>query len=417
MLKKFINHSILIFLVACIFALLSFFLQVSPATTSDYVTHAFLLDSSQVATLSALYFVSYALLQIPNGIFMDKFGVRKILPISILITLIGCIIYWLSPNAAFLGISRFIVGGGSSVAYIGSIFIAAKLFKPRNLPICIAFVEISSTIGAILAQNTYRSILSEWGWNFANIIVILIASSIYLLSLVLLKQLPVHSPSKVSDFSFHRVLKDLNTIFKKRALLGIFSYSFFSWALIMTFAGYWSKGYFQYMHHFEESKALEFSEVYWGSFLISSLFIGMLSRSKQVIKKWILGLSILGFLAYAFMSIPVLFNEFGLFVFLICSGISVAGVSLGFSLISYIVNEQIVGTVVSINNMFVVLGGFCGQIVFGFMIKLSINYDDKIAANNINMQYYTGLLLLTLCSLLALLSFVFSLRSMKTHDI
>ena len=143
----------------------------------------------------------------------------------------------------------------------------------------------------------------------------------------------------------------------------------------------------------------------------------MLSRSKQVIKKWILGLSILGFLAYAFMSIPVLFNEFGLFVFLICSGISVAGVSLGFSLISYIVNEQIVGTVVSINNMFVVLGGFCGQIVFGFMIKLSINYDDKIAANNINMQYYTGLLLLTLCSLLALLSFVFSLRSMKTHDI
>lgn len=412
-----VKKSIFIFCIACAFTLLSVFLQVAPSATSGYIEQTFSISSPQVVNLSALYFLAYAILQIPNGIFLDKFGFNKVLPIGLLITIIGSILYWLSPNALFIGISRSIIGAGCSIAYIGAVFIAAKSFKPRYLPVCIAIVEMTSTFGAILAENTYASIMKTFGWDISNIIVILIAAIIFGLLLFLLRE-PTHKTlNNDRHIPWNSLLSSIRSILKNKIMIGIFAYSFFSWGIIMSFAGFWAKNYFEKMHHFTEDASLTLAEIYWLSFLISALLISIFAKSKNTIKISIIILPIIGVMSYSIMCMPILFNYNELVIFSITSGLSAAGVVLAFSLIPYFINHSQIGIAIALNNTFIVLGGFFAQIIFGVIIELPIKYNVTFfIQRDINLYFYNGLLLLAIFSVFSLLAIIITVINMSKHE-
>lgn len=82
-------QKLIIFIIASLFAGLSIFLQVVPMSMYPHIKSVFHISSSDFADLTALYFISYALLQIPIGILLDKYGVQKLLPIGVCLTLVG----------------------------------------------------------------------------------------------------------------------------------------------------------------------------------------------------------------------------------------------------------------------------------------------------------------------------------------
>jgi len=166
------NIKIQVFIVSLIFTMLSAFLQISPIVTSDFILEKLSIDSSLVLELTSLYFISYAILQVPVGFILDYKGFNWMLPVSIFIVLIGCILYWQVSNGWMLGVSRFTIGIGCSTAYIGTIFIAANYFEDRFLPFLIGMVEVSTSLGNYLANNVYLSILNKYGWFASNLIVI-----------------------------------------------------------------------------------------------------------------------------------------------------------------------------------------------------------------------------------------------------
>ena len=86
-------------LIALLFTIISSFLQVSPSVNADHLMHSLDINEDLLLKLTTLYFLSYAILQIPNGYILDTKGIEKVLPISIFIALVGSVVYWLSSNS------------------------------------------------------------------------------------------------------------------------------------------------------------------------------------------------------------------------------------------------------------------------------------------------------------------------------
>ncbi|MFT6836346.1 MAG: putative MFS family arabinose efflux permease [Francisellaceae bacterium] len=404
-----IKKKYILFAVAIIYAALSLFLQISPIATSSHFVSDMSMLESDVIEFTGLYFVIYAILQIPNGIAFDKIGLKYIFPLGIFFTLIGSILYWQASDLFFLGLSRIIIGAGCSVSYVAAIFIAARTFQPRNLPICIAILQIATGSAAIFANNSFRELLRYYGWDICNAFIVAFCFILLLVSIAIVKNTGKHVSESEYDTSFKQSMKDVVSLLKNRNLVGIFFYSFFTWLVIMTFAGYWASNYFIHMHHYSLSTSLGLSEIYWLSFLFGNVFVGIFGRTLKASKFFIILLSTIGVVTFIIMAIPVLFDYTGLVAFSICAGISSSGVVIAFSLIPRIAPSNISGTAIALNNTFMVLGGFIGQLIFGSILS-GPSLDMSVGIND---GYYTALLSLLLSSILAFISLLFTIYHMK----
>ena len=398
-------------LIALLFTVISSFLQVSPSVNAEYLMHTLSVDEGLLLKLTTLYFLSYAILQVPNGYILDTKGIEKVFPISIFIVFIGSVIYWLSSNSLLIGVSRLTIGAGCSTAYIISLFIATRYFNKAIIPLLISFAEIATGIGNYLAENSYLYVLKNFGWDIANLIIIFALFALLIYSLIVLKvantERSQKKPAKVKSFA--EMMTTMKHMFKSPANIAIFAYSFFTWGIIMAFAGYWAKNYYITMHNYSQEFALSLPEIYWLSFLVSALVIGSLVKSMRQAKKYIILLSILGIVAYSMMITPVLFSYSLLVLITILCGISASGVILAFFIIQYLVTDEEKGLAISMNNLFIVLGGMAGQLSFSKAV--SFNFDKVfVLSDSVNSFFYSGIVMLTIWAVLALVAVLFVIK-------
>ena len=83
----------LIYFITLSFTALALFLQVFPLTTEVHFEQLFNVSSSKVIDITSSFFIIYAFMQIPNGILFDRFGVKLILPLGLILTIVGQSLY------------------------------------------------------------------------------------------------------------------------------------------------------------------------------------------------------------------------------------------------------------------------------------------------------------------------------------
>lgn len=97
--------------------LIGFFHRVAPAAMSVELTRDFRVGGAMLGNLSALYFYSYALMQLPTGVLADRWGPRRVLTAGSLLAGAGGLLFALAPNLWVAGSGRLLVGGASAVAF------------------------------------------------------------------------------------------------------------------------------------------------------------------------------------------------------------------------------------------------------------------------------------------------------------
>ena len=73
--------------------LLGFFHRVAPAVLHRELSIDFGLSAASLGSLSALYFYSYVLMQIPTGLLADRFGPRRLLIAGLVLSTLGAVSY------------------------------------------------------------------------------------------------------------------------------------------------------------------------------------------------------------------------------------------------------------------------------------------------------------------------------------
>ena len=155
----------ILFAIASLFYFYEFFARVAPG-----VLHSELITvsgaSEAVFGLSmSLYFLAYAPAQLLVGRLLDRHGVRAIAAPASLLVALGCLLFAITDNIALMAMARFLQGLGSSVAYLGVIYLSLIWLPPQRHGMVPGMVTGIGTLGAATAQLPLLRISEQFGWR------------------------------------------------------------------------------------------------------------------------------------------------------------------------------------------------------------------------------------------------------------
>ena len=103
---------LLVFVVFAAGFLLSSLLRGVTASLAPFFIHDFQTDPAQLGLLAGAYFASFAVLQLPMGVWLDRYGVRLVLMISLGIAAASCVLFAMAQSLQILVLARVISGIG-----------------------------------------------------------------------------------------------------------------------------------------------------------------------------------------------------------------------------------------------------------------------------------------------------------------
>lgn len=165
--------------------ILVLFLRMSTAVVSDNLAKELGFNSIQISNIASFCLYSYALMQIPAGILIDKYGARKISSIGIITASIGSILFGLIQNIELAYISRIVVGAGTSVILLCILKIQGRWFDKSEFASATAKFSFVGNVGGVLATFPLVFLSEFIGWRnsflLIGIIGILIGCCMYII--------------------------------------------------------------------------------------------------------------------------------------------------------------------------------------------------------------------------------------------
>ena len=88
---------------------------------APYLNQDLGINAEQLGLITSVYFLTFALFQLPLGILLDKYGARKVQTILFIIASIGAATFALGDDVLQLTIGRGLIGLGVSGALMGAL--------------------------------------------------------------------------------------------------------------------------------------------------------------------------------------------------------------------------------------------------------------------------------------------------------
>src|SRR6266480_688731 len=110
---------------------IAFLQRVSPQSVSLSFMQDFGTDAAGVAMLASSYFWGYTLMQIPAGLLVDRYGVKRVVLFSMAASSFGSAAFALAPNLLDVFAARLIVACGDALVFTAMLKLVAQTFSDR----------------------------------------------------------------------------------------------------------------------------------------------------------------------------------------------------------------------------------------------------------------------------------------------
>jgi len=144
---------------------MSFGLRSVNAVLAPELVGEFGLTNSQLGSLSSAYFFTFALMQLPLGIWLDRYGPRRVNAVLMSIAAAGCITFAVSDSFAMLWVGRAMVGIGVAAGLMASLTAFRQWFPPQRQTQLAAWMLMSGTTGVLTATAPVHWLLPLIGWR------------------------------------------------------------------------------------------------------------------------------------------------------------------------------------------------------------------------------------------------------------
>jgi len=263
-----------IMLVLCAGYTVSQFLRTSIGVLSPNMMNDFNINPNDMGLLGGVFFLSFAIFQIPAGILIDRFGPRKVMSSVIIFAVLGSIIFALSNSFYSLLIGRIFMGLGCSICLMGSLVLITRWRDTNQFSKLAGIILAVGGIGGLLATTPLSYFSELYGWRLSFWLAAVVTFFVMLLYYFVLedrdKGLFINKKNKlISPKNLFFVLKERN--FKFMIPMSLMSYS-----SLVVILGLWGAPYLKDIHgldSIERGKILMLMAISWniGSFVFGRL--------------------------------------------------------------------------------------------------------------------------------------------------
>ncbi|MEU1970313.1 MFS transporter [Microbacterium sp. NPDC019599] len=141
--------------------------RTSLASVGIDAAHRFDADASTLSMFAVLQLAVYGAMQLPVGIWLDRFGARPIITIGMALMAVGQLVMALSPNVTVAIIARMLLGAGDAAVFPSVLRLIATWFPAQRAPVMVQLTGIVGQFGQIIAIVPLAALLHATSWTVA----------------------------------------------------------------------------------------------------------------------------------------------------------------------------------------------------------------------------------------------------------
>jgi MFS family permease len=352
--------------------LVNYFDRVNLTVSHDAITSQFGISDFTFGLLLGAYNWTYAALQLPSGVLLDRFGIRLVGAVSTFLWSIASFAAALTRNiTGFFG-ARFLLGIGEAPTFPANAKAIGYWFPPEQRSFATSLFDASAKFSSAVGVPLIGLMLLRIGWRL-SFAVTGVLSLIYFAVFLWIYRDPDHvRPSR--EIHFESVIP-LSFLIRQRKVLGL-AIGFGSYNYVFYLLLTWLPTYLSRALHIDLTHSFLYTGVPWLVATFGDLVVGGLMVDEMIRRSWhadrvrrtvlicgmLCGLGILG-AANVHTPAQALF-----WISLSIGGLSAAA-PVGWSVPSLIAPGDSVGKVGGILNLSNQISGISAPIVTGFVVS------------------------------------------------
>ncbi len=363
--------SYVVFFLALSFYVYDYFIQVAPGVMTAQLMDAFSIKAGALGFLSGCFYYSYTLMQVPAGLLLDRLGPRKIISISAFISALGVVLFSMTHLFWLAGVSRFLIGMGSSCAFLAALMVVYQWFPHRHFAIFAGLIQFAACVGSIFAEAPLALAINSFGWRqvmlFTGVMTFVLSAIFWL---CMRDRKTQHHIDSAHASGFKSLLMSLKTVLREPQVIWISLCGLISWMSVAGVGALWGVPYLMKVYGWSNVEAGKWASLFWVGVGFGSPFFGWLSNKIKSRNKPMLICFFTGFIAVVmFLSAPS-FPPWLIGITLFLLGCSASVQALTFSVVKDNVKPSVFGAASGIVNMAAILGGGLAQVLIGYLMEI-----------------------------------------------
>lgn len=349
--------------------ILSQFLRSVPAVIAPDLRAELELTAGQLSALPAALFFGSAIMQLPSGILLDRFGPRRTIAVFLLLTSAGVAGFAFAQTSAGLTLALLVVGWGIAPVFMGIIVLISHWTPRDRLATMSALAVGLGGTGMLLSASPFAEATAAFGWRASLASVACVALLLCFAVLLTVRDRPPDAPPVIgATETLIETMRGLGIIFREPRLYALGAISGMTVGSFLTFRALWVGPYLNDTFGsglLERGNIIFFVSLAW---LVSAIFIGPLDRIFDTRR----GIVTIGALSMA-LWFAVMSIGGGTSIQIAIAAMILLGLSSGLSSPIFaharsLFPDRYVGRVVTAINLFIWGGVFLVQIGTGLLI-------------------------------------------------
>ncbi len=123
------------------------------------------LSASQLGFLASAYFLSFAVMQLPVGVMLDRYGPRRVEAVLIGFAALGALLFALADSYVLLWLGRALIGVGVSACLMAAVKAYSMYFRPHLQASLSSWMLVAGSLGALTVTTPVETALPVLGWR------------------------------------------------------------------------------------------------------------------------------------------------------------------------------------------------------------------------------------------------------------
>ena len=348
------------------------------------------LPPEMLGAIASAFFLSYALMQIPTGLMLDRFGPRIIMSGLFLLTVVGTLLFALSPSGTAMLIARILMGIGCAGVFPGAFLVIARFYPPARFTPIGATLNSFAMLGTFLATVPLAYLVTIIGWRDSFLWIGIFMALVAVLAVVAVRDQPAGVDARAQrerQESVRDVLAGSWAVMRTPGILTITSGGI-ALSAGNTILGIWGGPYLNDVHNLDQTERGAVLIFMACSSIVGHLLYGQASRVISSLKRLVLGgtaaiAAIMG--ALALLPAPSVITVTALLAFL--------GMACGFPTIMLahsraLVPDYLIGRALTTVNTGVMIAIAAMQMAIGGIIgSIMVSADGQATADSYRVAF------------------------------
>lgn len=239
-----------------------FILRLWPGLMMQPIMEQFAINAKSFGLLAACYYYGYAGMQIPIAILLQKFGTRLVIFSFAVLCGLAMLLFSITDNYYLALFSRFLIGVGSAVGFLGTSQVIAEWFKSEQYGNMVGLSFSVGLLGAVYGGKPLSLLLNNYNGRSVGIVLSLISIAIAVGVLLVLRVKPEQKTRQTP-----LKLADLKALISSKYIWILAIANLLMVGSLEGFADVWGIPYLMTAYAFNKTDA---------ALLTSFIFIGML---------------------------------------------------------------------------------------------------------------------------------------------